>query len=103
MMNISLSTMARRKREKGNFDTALKQGKYKALAEVENSLFRSAKKGNIRSIIFYLKNRDPEHWKDKMETTHDHQINLSQIIDDAKKRVIDVKPASIEADAITEK
>ena len=41
-MGVSLSTIARRKRDSDKFDTTLKAGKLKAVAEVSNALFDSA-------------------------------------------------------------
>ena len=55
----SLSTLARRKRDSAIFDTTLKRGKIKAVAEVSNALFDSAtgRNGNppnVSAQIFFL-------------------------------------------------
>ena len=48
--------------------------------------------GNVTAQIFYLKNRDESNWRDRVETTTNHQISLSQVLDSAKKRVINITP-----------
>ena len=33
-----------------------------------------------------------KRWRDKIETTHDHRLSLSNVLDSAKNRLIDVTP-----------
>ncbi len=87
LLNTSVSTIARRKREKGNFDSALKKGRAKAVADVTNALYQEAINGSVQAQIFFLKNRDSSAWMDKNEVQH--QVNLAQILDSAKNRVIE--------------
>lgn len=93
-MGVSLSTIARRKRDSDKFDTTLKAGKLKAVAEVSNALFDSAtgRNGNppnVSAQIFFLKNRGEgvASWSDvqKIENT----FSLGEVIDSARQRVPD--------------
>ena len=52
----------------------------------------SANDGNVTAQIFYLKNRDERNWKDRTSIDTNHQISLSNVLDSAKKRVIDITP-----------
>ena len=47
---------------------AVKRGRAKGIEEITNALFQSAKGGNITAQIFYLKNRNPDEWRDRRET-----------------------------------
>jgi len=91
-MGVSLSTIARRKRDSDKFDTTLKEGKLKAVAEVSNALFDSAtgRNGNppnVSAQIFFLKNRGEgvASWSDvqKIENT----FSLGEVINSAKERI----------------
>jgi transcriptional regulator with XRE-family HTH domain len=91
-MGVSLSTIARRKRDSDKFDTTLKAGKLKAVAEVSNALFDSAtgRNGNppnVSAQIFFLKNRGEgvASWSDvqKIENT----FSLGDVINSARERI----------------
>ena len=45
--------------------------------------------GKETSAIFFLKNRDPDNWKDRNILETNHTINLSQVINSAKDRIPD--------------
>tara|TARA_X000001388_G_C2203573_1_gene112216 strand:+ start:311 stop:781 length:471 start_codon:yes stop_codon:yes gene_type:complete len=87
MLGCSLSTIARKKRQKGRFDIALKKGKTKAVNMVANKIFDNAMEGKETSAIFFLKNRDPENWADRQEVQHN--LNLANVLQDASARVIE--------------
>ena len=92
-MGVSLSTIARRKRESDKFDTMLRLGKIDAVKSVSNALFDSAigKNGtpNVNARIFFLKNRGEKvaDWSDvqKIENT----FSLGEVITSARNRVGD--------------
>lgn len=87
LLGCSLSTIARKKREKGRFDTALKKGKTRAVQQVANQVFQNAMSGKETSAIFFLKNRDPDNWADRQEVQHN--LNLSNVLQDARTRIIE--------------
>ena len=49
---------------------AIKRGRSKGIGVVTNSLFQSAKGGNVTAQIFYLKNRQPDKWRDRRQHEH---------------------------------
>ncbi len=91
-MGVAWGTLnANRKRSK-KFNDAYEQGVALGISEVTSSLYDQALGGNTVASIFFLKNRDEKRWRDKIETTHDHRLSLSNVLDSAKNRLIDVTP-----------
>ena len=90
-LGISVSTIARRKRDDDTFADTLKAGKQAGISAVTNSLFESAtaEKPNTSAQIFYLKNRGG--WSDRtevdaninggIEVTHDIDAALQALRD----------------------
>ncbi|ECE5860682.1 Uncharacterised protein [Salmonella enterica subsp. enterica] len=68
-LGISTDTIRRRKKDYAEFGEALKKGKAQGVAMVTNALFKNAQEGNVVAQIFYLKNRDPENWRERVEHT----------------------------------
>lgn len=76
-MDISTSTLYQWKKDHPEISEALKESKDVADYQVENSLYRLAtgyvdSEGkwhppNITAIIFWLKNRKPQEWREKRE------------------------------------
>lgn len=48
-----------------NISNALKKGKEVIDYEVENALLEKALSGDVTAMIFWLKNRRPDKWRDK--------------------------------------
>lgn len=67
-IGISRSTLSDWKNRFPDISDTLKKGKDVVDVEVENALLELAKQGNITAIIFWLKNRRPDKWKDKPTT-----------------------------------
>jgi len=89
-LGISWDTLDRNRKRNEEFEETLKRGRAKGLAQVTNSLFKSAtESGNVTAQIFYLKNQDPSTWSDRNEVNHN--LNLKEIINVAKTRVIEGK------------
>ena len=95
MQGCSYHTLNSNRKRSKEFNEAYEKGVAEGLANVTNSLYENAMGGNVTAQIFYLKNRDDARWRDRVETTHDHQLSLSNVLDSAKKRVIDVTPEPI--------
>ena len=79
-LGMSPETMTNKKKESDQLLLALKKGAAKGLDVVTNALFESAQTGNITAQIFYLKNRDPENWRDAQQQAA-IQINLGKLSD----------------------
>ena len=87
LLNCSLSTIARNKRNNDKFGTALRTGKARAIAAISNKVYENALEGKENSAFFFLRNRDPENWSDRQEVNHN--INLKQIMQNSKNRLIE--------------
>lgn len=59
---------------------AIKKGKEVTDYLVENALFTSALTGNVVAQIFWLKNRKPDKWKDKVEQVIDTEADTAGIV-----------------------
>jgi hypothetical protein len=87
-LGINPSTLTRKKHIK-SIKHALEKGRASAIAKVSSQLFNNAMEGKETSAIFFLKNRDPDNWKDRNILETNHTINLSHVINSAKDRVGD--------------
>ena len=85
-LGINPSTLTRKKHIK-SIKHALEKGRAKAIAQVSSKLFDNAMEGKETSAIFFLKNRDPDNWKDRNILETNHTINLSHVINSAKERI----------------
>jgi len=56
------------------FLQALKRGKLKADFQITKSLYEKAKAGDTTAMIFWLKNRRPDLWRDKQHVEHSGSI-----------------------------
>ena len=66
-MGISVTTVYDWMNKNPKIAAAIKKGRDKSIDMVENALFKSAINGNVTAMIFYLKNRAPERYKDRVE------------------------------------
>lgn len=64
-LGISEDSFYEYKREFSEFSESLKKNKEICDAEVESALHKAALGGNITAIIFWLKNRRPDKWREK--------------------------------------
>lgn len=65
---VSCSTLYVWKTKYKEISEALKKGKEIIDYEVENALLQKALGGDTTAQIFWLKNRKPDKWRDKIET-----------------------------------
>lgn len=70
-MGIATGTLYDWKARFEEISEALKKGKEVVDYEVENALVKEALSGNVTAIIFWLKNRRPDKWRDKPEVPGD--------------------------------
>lgn len=66
-LHVSRQTFFAWKQAHPEFLDALKTTKEQADAQVEQSLFQKAIKGDVTACIFWLKNRQPAKWRDRQE------------------------------------
>ena len=85
-LGINPSTLTRKKHIK-SIKQALERGRASAIAQVSSQLFNNAMEGKETSAIFFLKNRDPDNWKDRNILETNHTINLSHVINSARDRI----------------
>lgn len=86
-LGFSQATLIKKKNTFIEFFEAIKKGQAKAITEVENSLFTNATENeNVTAQIFFLKNRNPDCWKDKHELEHSTE-GLADLIKEARERV----------------
>lgn len=83
-MGINTATLYRYKEKYCEICEALKRGKEVVDVEVENALLNLAKSGNITAIIFWLKNRKPNVWRDKQKDVGDEHL---EDVSDAESEV----------------
>lgn len=70
-MGIATGTLYDWKAKFEEISESLKKGKEVVDYEVENALVKEALSGNVTAIIFWLKNRRPDKWRDKPEAPGD--------------------------------
>ena len=66
-LGISKVTFYKYKASCSELNELLKKSKEVVDYEVENALYKSAIGGNVSAMIFWLKNRRPDKWRDKRE------------------------------------
>ncbi len=66
-MGIAVSTLYEWEKRFPDISEALKKGKEVVDYEVENALLREALDGNVTAMIFWLKNRRKDRWRDRPE------------------------------------
>jgi hypothetical protein len=65
-MGWSHQTLYDKIKENTDVIDAIKSGESSGIAEIANALFENAKNGNVTAQIFFLKNRSPEVFKDRV-------------------------------------
>ena len=66
-LGIGLSTLKKYRKKSVAIRAALKKGREVSDYHVENALYNAAINGNVQAMIFWLKNRKPQGWKDRKE------------------------------------
>ena len=91
---FSADTLSRREKDSAAFAEAIKKGKAQGIADVANALYESAMAGSIAGQIFFLKNRDPQNWRDKPELGSDDDGTTPQRV---KVEIVDARRKEIRA------
>ena len=80
-MGISYSTLKEWKKRFPAISATLKQTKDVTDVAVENAVFKKAMSGDVAACIFWLKNRRPDKWRDKVTVTDGTNIEkLDELI-----------------------
>lgn len=77
-LGISRDSFYEYKKKYSDFSDILKETKEFVDGQVENALLQNALNGNITAQIYWLKNRKPKQWRDKVEISGDveHKVNV---------------------------
>lgn len=75
ILGISERTLNYWKKSNPDFLQSLKRGKLKADFQIAKSLYEKAKGGDTTAMIFWLKNRQPDRWKDRKQI--DGNLNVT--------------------------
>lgn len=81
-MGLACSTLREWKHRFPALSAALKNGKEVADYAVENALFNRAMRGDTVAMIFWLKNRRPDKWRDRPQDSDAGAGKVVPIIDD---------------------
>ena len=83
-VGVSRQTLYNWRKKYEEIDEALRMGKDVADRQVENALFKAALEGNVTAIIFWLKNRKPDKWRDmkNIDANIESIKKLDQILGD---------------------
>ncbi len=93
-LNIGTFTIYAWKRDRPDFAQAINEVKGAADDRVKNSLYNQALAGNTTAQIFWLKNRQPQRWRDR------HETELIVPVDDMPPEQIDVRRMALAAIAL---
>lgn len=86
-MGIRRTTLYDWKNKYPDINDALKKGKEIVDYEVENALLKRAKQGDVTAQIFWLKNRRPDKWRDKVQFTDETSLKkLDSLIEAIDKK-----------------
>jgi hypothetical protein len=69
-IGVDVSTIYRWKTKHPEFRNAIKDPKKLADHRVERTLYAKALAGDVTSMIFWLKNRKPDEWREKIQQEH---------------------------------
>ena len=83
-------TLRKKEQEFSAFSDAIKKGQAKGIAQVSNALYEKALSGNVTAMIFYLKNRSPSQWKDRVPVGYEDDTptpeRVEVVVVDGRKR-----------------
>lgn len=88
-MGIGKTTIYEWMKKSPNIANALKIGREQADNIIENALFNKAKGGDVTAMIFWLKNRRSDRWREKREVAGtlvniNYEDKLKEIQDDSE-------------------
>ncbi len=84
-LGIGKTTFYKMINEHPELSELLKKGKEIVDYEVENALLQNALNGNVTAQIFWLKNRKPNKWRDKVEVENKENKETLDKLDEVLK------------------
>jgi hypothetical protein len=95
-LGINLKTLQKHRKINEQLQASIDKGRVQGLADVSNSLYENALGGNVTAQIFYLKNRDPDNWRDRFENQIDVKTDLASMHLAAMRQITDgvIEPTS---------
>jgi hypothetical protein len=93
ILNISHSTINQWKLDYPEFSNALKDGRADADSTVASALYTKAINGDTTAMIFWLKNRQKEYWRDKQDIVISGNVSIMAL----SEADIDAELAAIRA------
>ena len=61
-LDMSRSSFYKYMQKNADFRDSLERGRSKAVMEISNALYESARAGNVKAQIYFLRCRDPQNW-----------------------------------------
>lgn len=75
-IGVSESTLKSMRRKYPTVEHVIKRGKDKADLQVVGRLYKKAVDGDTTAMIFWLKNRQPDRWRDRHNVDHGGNVNV---------------------------
>lgn len=92
-MGISIRTLYTWKKQHLQFSQALKSGKEVVDYAVENALLKKALAGDVGACCFWLKNRRPDKWKDRIDAAVTMEDQKTDMLSDIRAEMSRLKAA----------
>lgn len=84
VMGVAIRTLRDYKKRYPQFNEIITKGKLKADAVILKSLYEKARGGDVTAQIFWMKNRQPDKWRDRQPgDAKDNPVNLHLKLVDA--------------------
>lgn len=85
-LGIAMSSFCEYQNKHAEFSEVLKKTKDFVDGQVENALLKAALEGNITAQIFWLKNRRPQKWREKVDDKPTGNNEAAVIVDDVPEK-----------------
>ena len=94
-MGIGVRTLYEWKKKHPQFSQALKSGKEVVDYAVENALVKKALAGDVGACCFWLKNRRPDKWKDRIDAAVSMEDHKTDMLSDIRSEMARLKAGGV--------
>ena len=94
-MGIGVRTLYEWKKKHQQFSQALKSGKEVVDYAVENALLKKALAGDVGACCFWLKNRRPDKWKDRIDAAVSMEDHKTDMLSDIRSEMARLKAGGV--------